>query len=73
MAPAGSRRWPRLNVGSGSIATEMGSPRDVRLSSNSGGITDIPALRVCAMNGLMHRSEQRSRAIRTSLTPGKSR
>jgi hypothetical protein len=35
----------------GSIATEMGSPHDVRLSPNSGGIADIPALRVCANNG----------------------
>src|ERR1700730_15951426 len=35
----------------GSIATEMGSPRDVRLSPNSGGIADIPALRVCARLG----------------------
>ena len=33
----------------------MGSPRDDRLSPNSGGIADIPALRVCATNGLMHR------------------
>src|SRR6266700_6343190 len=39
------------NVSVGSSATEMGSPRDVRLSSNSGGITDIPALRVCATTG----------------------
>ena len=30
--------------------TEIGSRRDVRLSSNSGGIADIPALRVCATN-----------------------
>jgi len=29
----------------------MGSPRDVRLSPNSGGIADIPALRVCAISG----------------------
>jgi hypothetical protein len=28
----------------------MGSPRDVRLTPNSGGIADIPALRVCAMS-----------------------
>jgi len=38
-------------VRSGSIATEMGSPRDVRLYPNSGGIADIPALRVCATSG----------------------
>jgi hypothetical protein len=35
----------------GSIATETGSPRGVRLYPNSGGITDIPALRVCATSG----------------------
>ena len=42
---------PSSEVGLGSIATEMGSPRDVRLSPNSGGIADIPALRVCARLG----------------------
>jgi hypothetical protein len=36
------------DVRDGSIATEMGSPRDVRLSPDSGGIADIPALRICA-------------------------
>src|ERR1700704_4399154 len=30
----------------------MDSPRDVRLSPNSGGIADIAALRVCARTGL---------------------
>jgi hypothetical protein len=32
----------------------MGSPRDVRLSPYSGGIADIPALRICATSGPKH-------------------
>jgi len=34
------------DVRNGSIATELGSRADVRLSPNSGGIADISALRV---------------------------
>jgi len=40
-----------LHVGDGSFATELGRPRDVRLSPNSGGIADITVLRVCAKGG----------------------
>jgi hypothetical protein len=38
----------------------MGSPRDVRLSSNSGGIADIPALRVCANNNRLMQPQQKT-------------
>src|SRR5258708_18111849 len=59
---------PLLNVSVGSIATEMGSPRDVRLSSNSGGITDIPPLRACATSArtLFEQHDLRFAALKPS-------
>jgi hypothetical protein len=45
------RLLQRRNFRYGSFATELGCPRDVRLSPNSGGIADITVLRVCAKSG----------------------